>query len=213
MNKKVKRIIAREFLTLLILVVLESLTFVFVSQYNSYQKNKIKKIDKSLVEKEKLTDDINILVHEKIEKELTFKNKLELNGKEFTDEQADHFWKILTDIHKKDSIVYLWDNSWGTDFKIVIQSTGLKDGYELNQFIIKNSLSREDSILLTKLDTIQKETSYLTKQKTDVENKIINNNEKLEILERIGIVLFGILFILRYLIYGVKWSLKTLKEN
>ncbi len=215
MNKKVKKIIAREFLILLALIVLTSLIFICVFPYNSYQKNNIDKIDKSLSEKEKLTENLHKSVDEKIENQEWFFEKLssefDITNSEYSELKT--LWPILQRIAENDSIEHRWNNKWEKSLTDFHKGIGFKNGKELETFIEKNSISSDDSIQLKKSEEIRKEITELKKQRAEFKYKILNDNDKLDLVGGIGVTLFGILFLLRYLIYAVKWSLRTLKEK
>ena len=82
----------------------------------------------------------------------------------------------------------------------------------MESFIKNNSLNKQDSIKLEKTDHIRKEISDFKNRKIKLENKYFDEYDRMELLTGIGIILFGILFLLRYLFYAVKWSIKILKE-
>ena len=215
MNKRVKKIIAREFLILLVLIVLTSLVFVCVYPYNSYQKNKIEKIDSSINEKEKLTENLHKSVNEKIKEQEWFYEKVssefDITNSEYSELKT--LWPILQRIAENDSTEYRWNNKWEKSLIDFHKSIGFKNGKELEAFIEKNSISSNDSIQLKKSEKIRAEIGKLKEQRTELKYKTLNDNDKLDLVGGIGLALFGILFILRYLIYAVKWSLRTLKEK
>lgn len=215
MNKKVKKIIAREFLILLALIILTSIIFLCVFPYNSFQKSNIDKIDNSLIEKEKLTENLNKTVNQKIENQEWFFEKLsnEFDIANSENSKLKTLWPILQKIAENDSIEHRWNNKWEKSLKDFHKRIGFKNATDLEAFIKRNSISLNDSIQLKKSDKIRKEITELKNRRTEFKGKILNENAKFKLAGGIGVILFGILFLLRYLIYAVNWSVGTLKEK
>lgn len=215
MNKKVKKIIAREFLILLASIILTSIIFLCVFPYNSFQKSNIDKIDNSLIEKEKLTENLNKTVNQKIENQEWFFEKLsnEFDIANSENSKLKTLWPILQKIAENDSIEHRWNNKWEKSLKDFHKRIGFKNATDLEAFIKRNSISLNDSIQLKKSDKIRKEITELKNRRTEFKGKILNENAKFKLAGGIGVILFGILFLLRYLIYAVNWSVGTLKEK
>ena len=66
MNKKTKKIIAREFLILFALIVSGLLTFVCIFPYNLYQQKRINEIENIISERKAIADSLNKSVSEKL---------------------------------------------------------------------------------------------------------------------------------------------------
>jgi RNAse (barnase) inhibitor barstar len=215
MNKKIKKIIAREFLLLLTLILLSALIFVCVFPYNLYQENKIEKTNKKLIEKEKLTDNLHKSVNEKIKNQKWFFEKIssefDITNTEYSELKT--LWPILQKIAENDSTEYRWNNKWEKSLIDFHKSIGFKNGKDLQFFILNNSITSKDSIQINKSNEIQKEITELSKQKIELKNRIFQDSEKEKFIIGISAILFGILFVLRYLFYGVKWSIKQLNDK
>jgi len=215
MNKKIKKIIAREFLLLLALILLSALIFVCVFPYNSYQENRIEKINKKLIEREKLNDSLHKSVNEKIKKQEWFFEKIssefDISNSEYSELKT--LWPILQRIAENDSTEHRWNNKWEKSLIDFHKSIGFKKGKDLQIFILNNSITSKDSIQLNKSNEIQKEITELSKQKIELKNRIFQYSEKRNFIIGISAILFGILFVLRYLFYGIKWSIKELNDK
>lgn len=214
MNQKTKKIIAREFLILLVLIIVTSLIFVGIIPYNLYQENRIEKINNSLIEKEELNDSLNRSVSDKIKNQEWFFGKVSMEFDITNTEYGElkTLWPLLQGMAENDSIEYRW-NRWEKDLIAFHKSIGFTNAKELESFIEKNSISFIDSIQLKKSDSMRMEITDLISQRNQSKSKVLNKNDKIDFVSRMGIILFGILFILRYIIYAAKWSLKTLIEK
>ena len=214
MNKKTKKIIAREFLIILIMIALGLLIFVCIFPYNSYQNKQINKIENSISKKEKTTDSLHKSVNAKKKNQEWFFNKVssefDITNSEYSELKT--LWPILQRIAENDSTEYRWNNKWEQSLIDFHKGIGFKNAQELEKFIETNSLNAKDSIQLEKSTLIRNEILGLKKRKIELENKVFDEYDRMDLLAGIGIILFGILFILRYLFYAVKWSIKTLKE-
>ena len=214
MNNKFKKIIAREFLIFLVMLILGIVVFLCIYPYNSYRENQIEKVNKSITEKELLADSLHKSVNKKIENQEWFfdkvSNEFDIINTEYSELKS--LWPILQRIAENDSTEYRWNHKWEKSLIQFHKSIGFKNAQELENFIEQNSINSKDSVQLGKSTEIRKEIAKLTKQKDRLKRKVFNDYEKEGFAIGIGVVLFGILFLLRYLIYAVKWSLRTLKE-
>lgn len=87
---------------------------------------------------------------------------------------------------------------------------GYKSPEEFTKFIKSNLISSSDLELIEKN---KKEIKFLKSQQLEKQNDFIEINEQFRISLFVLFISFFILFIIRYLVYGTKWSLKVLKES
>jgi len=215
MNLKKRKIIAREFLILLLVVALGLIAFACTYPYNYLINSSVSKLNSEIISYEKKLDSIeepfkNKIAEQKRVYEGWMKND-NLDRNAYRDFR-EH-WARLEYLHKEDSISFKYKNVWS---KVVIDhlnNMGFTSANQLNEFIGANTIIE-----------IDKNTQAKSKQLKD---KIFNlrekyNNKKEEILEfddqmnfaLIIMLIGGILaFPIRFLIYGVKWSINTLKTK
>jgi len=210
MNKKTKKIIAREFLILFALIVSGLLTFVCIFPYNLYQQKRINEIENIISERKAIADSLNKSVSEKLKNQKWYHKKI-TDKFNFT-KPVKSFWLSVSNHTQNDSVNYHWNNNWTNNLIEYHKTLGFNNAQELESFIKNNSLNKQDSIKLEKTDHIRKEISDFKNRKIKLENKYFDEYDRMELLTGIGIILFGILFLLRYLFYAVKWSIKILKE-
>lgn len=120
-------------------------------------------------------------------------------------------WEILEHKAKVDSIQYSWDNGWSNDITETIQEIGFSTGLEFEQFIESNSLSTDE---ITQAQSAEPLNVQLRKIKTRIRTekyKALDSNERME-FALVCLMLIGILlFPLRFLIYSIRWSIRTIK--
>ncbi len=184
MKKTYKKIIAREFLILLGAIILYLVAM--FSWVGLYEINYSKKI--------KLENEIEKLTKIK-PSGITEQKALELYNffaKENYDlGDFDNFISALTDTMKRKELFFFFE----------------KEGYdigELRDFKIREN-DNEFKKYLSKMTALKKD---LKKNKNSIFSKDIDNG----ILVNLGVIIFSIFFLLRYVIYGTKWSIKQMKE-
>jgi len=214
MNIKSKKILAREFLIFIVMVVFGVIIFACLYFYNSYQENKIDHISELITNKEFKIDSLQNPVNIKIERQDWYYKEITKDFN-FTIPQARElktFWSMVYRIAKNDSINYRWNNQWSDNVIKFHNNIGFNTPKELEEFIIVNTLSENDSLKLKKVIDYKDEIYGLEKQKENRERKIISDWRMKDWTIAIIISLICIFFVFRYLFYAIKWSLRTLKS-
>ena len=245
MNKKTKKIFAREFIYLVIATILSFIIFFgcLYFQERNYKSSKvieseIKAINDVLPKKQLLwiecienkfySDSYNEfeLKYSDVENQKFLYQQLK-NNELYTESLDDFRIKYFRkEAANKDAYeLYQIDNGWISEDEF---SSLLKDSEVLNwlykRFIetgyggtfidFKNLISgTEDKILSesefrNQYDKIKVLEQELEQKKSSIFNNELGDNE----IFGIALIVFSILFLLRYLFYGIKWSLKQVKE-
>ena len=213
MNLRTKKILAREFLLIIICIVISSFGFLGVMAYNGFQNRLLKKL---LVEKLFFLNKIQNL-------ESTYTLKIR-NQKRFYDESVKNnwhtrdwdylnLWNKLQTLKKSDSINYQWKNLYGEEFQEIVKNQfGIQNGKDFENFIGNNSLTKKDNRSQIEIITINSTLKKINDQIKIRQKKVFQKNEKMEFAFMCLFILGTILFPVRYLLYGIIWSLKTLKN-
>ena len=125
----------------------------------------------------------------------------------------EKWWNRSQTLAKNDSIKIIWETDWKKD-PLYIQffnKIGFPNPDSLQNFIITNSYSKLELNTKNKADSLTK--IITTLNKTYNTTSILSQNQQLEFLWKSILVLFILLFALRYLFYAIKWSIKTLKDK
>lgn len=209
-----KKIIAREFLTLTIILALGLISFLSTYPYNAYKRNQVENKNTEISEKRNKVDTLS----------LSFKNKID-QRKWFFDKYSNHWdisrventpdklWKRLDYLALNDSIKYYWQNVWDKDLLAFNKEIGFLNPNEFQSFIDKNRITKKDSSNYDTFLAINSEIALLIKNIKNYESDILSSNEQTEFGQKALIICFIILFGFRYLFYSIKWSIKTLKQK
>jgi hypothetical protein len=211
LNKK--KLIAREFLILMLCGLVFGSAYLGTLPYNYFINSKIDNLEN---ESQLLEDSVETLTKffsDKIDKQKWFFNeseKLNITGIYNT---YTELWERLEYLEKADSIQYKWDNVWNSAIIEIIQKIGFSKGHQFEQFIESNSLSTDEinqnnSVILLN-NELDKNNSRIRTEKY----KVLNSGRKME-TALTCLMFFGVLsFPVRYLLYALGWSIKTLKQK
>jgi hypothetical protein len=214
MNLNQKKIIAKEFLYLVLILTITVLTFLFCLTYNLYKNSEIDKLTeakKSLIQNHKESKNrLKTQLNARIRLITEYCNEF---SPEYSDyeiiEALDDWWKIMQKYRNIDTATYDWNNKWSKERVLFNQQYGFKNPAEFSRFINDNSLKKSDSIVLENFD------KNLNKIKIQ-ENFITNQKYSKELILKITIyafiISFLIFFVVRYILIGFIWSKKTLQK-
>jgi len=215
MKLTTKKIIAREFLTLTLVLTLGLISFLCTYPYNAYKRNQAKNISSEISEKSKKADTLSLTFKNKLGQQKWFfdkySNQWDISGDVIN--TSDKLWKRLDYLALNDSIKYKWQNVWDKDLIAFNKKIGFSNPEEFQSFIDKNRVTKIDSANYDSSLAINSEIALLTKNKKNYESEILSYNEQTEFGLKALIICFIILFGFRYLFYSLKWSLKTLKQK
>ena len=209
MNKKLRKIIAKEFLILVSSLFLILILFICVYPYNDFQKSKINQTDKIILSKQRSLDSLDSIktLHRLYKYKL---KKIRIKGHSLNNKQIDTFFATFYNVYKKDSVIYNWYNDWDIELKNVWGSIGIKSGEQLKDFYVKY-----DMLDKTKdINQINQDIIKLDAKKFELEQKgFFSELEKTNLFKKITFFVLSITFILRYLYYSIIWSIKTIRQN
>ena len=216
MKLTTKKIIAREFLTLTLVLTLGLISFLCTYPYNAFKRNQAENKSTEISKKTKLADSLSITYKSKIDKQNWFFEKFskhyDLSG-DTTIDSSNEIWKLYERFALIDGFKYRWEKKWTKENITFFSEIGFSNPETLCSFINKNRITKLDSTNYDSSVVINSEIAILTKSKNDNDNKILTYNEQTEFGLKALIIYFIILFGFRYLFYSLNWSLKTLKQK
>lgn len=215
MKLTTKKIIAREFLIMILVLTIGLISFLCTYPYNAYKRNQVENKSIEISEKSKKVDTLSLSFKNKIDQQNWFfdkySNHWDISGDKIN--TSEKLWKRLDFLALNDSIKYKWQNVWDKELLAFNKEIGFTNPDEFKSFIDKNRITKIDSLNYDSSLAINSEIALLTKNKKDYESEILSYNEQTEFGLKALIICFIILFGFRYLFYSLKWSLKTLKQK
>lgn len=211
LNKK--KIIAREFLILMVCALVFGLAYLGTLPYNYFVNSKIYNLEN---ESQSLRDSIETLTKsfsDKIEKQKWFYEKSNEKVNYGERKNETEVWQRWSELEKVDSIDILWSNRWDVELRKIFNDLGFENSKELKQFIKSNSLSTDEINQNNSVISLNDELDEINSRIRTEKYKVLDADEKTE-FALACLIIFGILsFPLRYLIYAIRWSIKTLKQK
>ena len=215
MKLTTKKLIAREFLIMILVLTIGLISFLCTYPYNAYKRNQVENKSIEISEKSKKVDTLSLSFKNKIDQQNWFfekySNHWDISGDKIN--TSEKLWQRLDFLALNDSIKYKWQNVWDKELLAFNKEIGFTNPDEFKSFIDKNRITKIDSSNYDSSLAINSEIALLTKNKKDYESEILSYNEQTEFGLKALIICFIILFGFRYLFYSLKWSLKTLKQK
>jgi hypothetical protein len=212
-----KKIIAKEFLFFTALISITLISFLFLLVYNQ---KVIYNIDnQKYIKNEKIKSANNLvsIYNAKIDIQTSHFNTLFRHIEKekifyVDDKNRNDLWNRLSYLVIKDSLKYRWHNKWNKSLVDGIKNQGYKSLKNLKNLLLKILLLKKKKVIILKVIKFMMKRSLLT-IKLRIYKKRFNNSEIKWIVLKTFILAFIVLFVLRYIKYGIAWSIKTLKQN
>lgn len=189
-----KRTLAREYLILILSIVLIVLSYVILKLYIKHETSKI-------------DEQIAIIAKElKSKKEIERFNFFNAFNNNFPNNYTySKFWERLEKLAEKDSIKVKWEE-WNSEVVSFNKKMGYSTDVEFRSFILSNTFTPKEIVQRERIDSKIEE---LKVQKNFIENNNYFNDKFIIIL----ITILFVFYPFRFLLKGLKWSLKNLSQN
>lgn len=196
MNLRSKKIVARELLIILFIVIIGFLAFVMIYPYNSYQKTKAVKLKNEISEKANQVDRLNKILYPS---------------------QIEHLYEVTKEaglFFHKDTLTNLLLRNPRSVYSVISSDKELKNLF-LDYSDFENILGLSTNNVLTtnisKRDSLQELLNMLKHKEAITSKKILTRQEQLRFTLMIILSAAIVLILLRYALYVIKWSIKTLQ--
>lgn len=215
MRLAIKKVIAREFLILALVAFVGLTCFLSTFLYNSARRHQAEGIKADIAKKTTLSDSLSISYTTKVQNQewyfMRMNNEFDLG--EFN--TPEKWWTVYIELAKNDSINILWEGIWNEDESIIgfFNGLGFANGDSLQTFITENTIDELDLKNKKKSEDLQRELVEIRTKEQNIASSIMTYKEQLSFLKNVLFFLVIVLFVIRYIYYGVKWSLKTLKQK
>lgn len=215
MRLYIKKIIAREFLVLVLVSFLCGIGFLLTYPYNAYQKNQVNRFSSAIGLKEELFDSIYHFYKLKYDKQNWFFTQYsnEFGTLDYRYNSKEKVWNRLSYLSKNDSIAFKWNRVWDADLIKFHKEIGFQTPQQLDAFIKENSMSLNDSASKNSALKVMNEIDSLRNQQKQFNGKILSYEDQINFSIMVWIVFACLLFGLRFLYYAIRWSIVTLKQD
>jgi hypothetical protein len=210
-NLRTKKVLAREFLAIVGVLIIGTVSFLVTFVYNFYENSIATSIVKEVEAKRALGDSLTKVYKEKTNAQLSYTNSYHFEYSSSYASSNEKVWQYLYQVAKSDSINFYWDYGWEKKFIDFNIRQGLKNASEFKSFIINTMIYKLNVDDYQEGEQQYQDALLLEPKRTIALEKMLGLTDQLN-TAGVG-MLFGLafLFLLRYLIYGVKWSLHILK--
>ena len=219
MKLNTKKIVAREFILIVVFMCLVALTYLYVYVYNEFCSYKAQTIEEECRPKisanERKIDSLNIELETKRYNHVWYYESI-FGESPYSSEAAESYWSetFVTGMlrYKKGDVMFDFDNKGHQDKNAVIEAG--------RQFLKENNYNLKDSVAMKEILTLKKESTdllelsrYWDRSRMSMSSDDDDNNEADRFIKYSTIILFSIIFLLRYFYYAVGWSVKVLKQK
>ena len=212
MKVRTKKIIAKEFILAVITLTISIIAFFITFPYDYNFNRKINKLNTSIDKMIKTADSLSADYDKKADNQDYFFSEFNNKYGEFYKSKEELFIR-LDELLKKDSIKIKWEKVWDKDLINLHISLGFPNSESFINFLSQNIITDNDRAFKNESDSL--------KIKIEGSKLKINifNSKKLTFADRINFSLMiflcviFFLFLLRYIFYGIQWSLKILKDD
>ena len=182
---------------------------------NFYHEQQLQNLNSEIKQQQKLSDSLsaNFDLKSKTQSWLfgemnkTFKL---VNDDKFTFNERT-VWDTLIARAKRDNLEAYWNNRWKTNFTPLFKKLGYRNCNDFKSFVLSNIIETTDrsnkKTSLQKLGIIQN----FQEQQEHIKSRVTSTDEMLHFAAYAMLISLIVLFVLRYIIYGIIWSIKTLK--
>jgi hypothetical protein len=216
MKLTTKKIIAREFLAALLVLAIGLTTFLGIYAYNSIKEKKISRLTSEINIASKQVDSLSYSYNKKTDKQNWFFKKWSSTfdlSEDTLYNTLEKVWKRIDYLAQQDSISYRWKNIWHKDLVTFHKEIGFQNPEEFKAFIDDNRISEKDKSDFTKSIEKKAIVTELDNQIKETQKSKLSNDEQLDFTTTTILLVCLFIFGFRYLYYGVKWSIRILKEK
>ncbi|MFP5082175.1 hypothetical protein [Pedobacter sp. JCM 36344] len=213
MNLQAKKTIAREFILLILMTLIGIAFFLCTFLYNFYTENQVNQKDQEIKSKTLIADSLSNVFDKHKKKQSWIYDKLieEFNvDNNYTQEKA---WNQLLKVAKSNNTRIKWTTTWVSDLTPFLKKIGFNTPESFQSFILKYEISSDVTRNKQLAIELKRETSTLNKEKIILQEKILNIDKQINLGIGAFVICFVIIFFMRYIYYGIRWSVKTLKQE
>lgn len=211
MQLKTKKIIAREFILLILCISISLIVLLATYLHTCYYQSKQERYSKRIISTIKTSDYLKNIYDNKEVNQNRFTT--EMNYKYMEPKVSNiKFWTVLYRIAKHDSVDYKWKNKWEPSLIEAISNAGYKNPKDFQKFILSNIITKTDIDNQDSIKQMNVLLSSLYSQENIYKRKIHDFDDRKNTAYITFLIAIGIVFFVRYFYYAIAWSYKVLKQ-
>ena len=228
MKLQIKKIIAREFLILLLSASIALVSYLVIYPYNYFKQREVDKLSQQISLNKSISDSLSKPLKTKTEKQLWFSDKYykeyHLDDPYKTSKYYDEYgipimehnsnlrvFERLKYLSQNDSIFLLWKDK--KDFEEFGGRFGFQTPKDFKVFIDDNIITQDNITKSNQSDTVDNKIKADLLERDNIKTKVVPSNTQMTLTYSIFLFAIIALFGLRYIFYGIKWSLRALKQK
>lgn len=205
MDLRIQKILAREFLVLMICFIISVGVYIYFSFSNYYISNKIDELNQKELIYRKIQDSLSVKFQLQSDSQQLLTNHVNnfIDKSEYRNFTNEELWTRLKYLAKVDSITIKWNTVWSYE-KTAFVKFNFKSPIEFKRFIVDN---------IPNVSTIHQNDSLINAihvKKLSIEADLKPNSSKNDFTFFAFYIVFILLFGLRYVFYATIWSYKIL---
>ena len=208
MNLKIQKILAREFLVLMICIIISAGVYIYFSLSNYYFNNKIDKLNQKELFYKKIQDSLSVKFQLQSDSQHLLTNHVNnfIDKSEYRNFTNEELWTRLKYLVEVDSITIKWNTIWSYE-KTAFVRFNFKSPLEFQRFI-KNNIP--DNSVIHRNDSLIENIQLL---KVSTQTKLKSNSSKNEATLFAFYVALILFFGIRFLVLATVWSYKVIFKN
>lgn len=223
MRLRTKKLLAREFLLLLSVLVVSFFAFLGSYGYNAYLKKQNSFLQDSIASYEMLSDSLPRIFYSKLQKQHQLYQTLNafvlptlIDGYLFFPAISQNrvtFFKTYFRFAKEGKIDSVWKTYRSNKEKSALRKMGIGSPQKLESYILSNIHTSDDIRNRDLATKYENKVASMSEKATAILKKQLDYKQQIRVGMNAMIILFLITFVGRYLVYGVIQSIKILKES
>lgn len=213
LNLKTKKIIAREFLILLLAI---CLTMGFRGGIAIWNNRYVKALQEA-------SQEYDAMEAERIRLVQTYDYKLK-NQEKFFDwydhifyfndyRTPDSLWVHFYEMAETDSLRLRFEKKWNEYDRSLFDRFGFSNGWELQAYILRNQLTQSERLAQARVEDLATKQRMLQQRYDEFDNLYLTEEEIWDRLTLFVLCLLGLLYPVRFLVIAIRWSIRVLRTK
>ena len=209
MELKSKKLLAKEFVILIITLFLGVIFYSILFLYNLQLTKQVNSIKGEIQLQREVADSLNSIIDAKIQKQKWFYKEISKVSDVSRFKNYEDFWQRVSFLAQKDSLKFRWSNQYTKSDIENFRRIGFHDADSLQKFALYNEITKQEIEEKSRLAIL---IGSLEIELYEIDQILMSSKDQFRISRIFLFCLLLIVFLLRYIFKGLVWSYKILKE-